>query len=163
MRVTFFSEPNSTVALGQTTDYVLLDGVARGAVGPFAVVTATPPAGTGAFLIEILGRTETSTPVGGGLGITRDPTYVVGSTRYYPGTIKNPNPFAVDDVVVALTAYNTAGNVGEVMTPAALLGPIPAGGSAPFVIGIATDFGPNFTLAKREVARGWHPERTNRP
>jgi hypothetical protein len=148
LRVTYFADENSTAPLGQTTDTVLIDGVARGGVGPFVVYNANPPTGTGAFLIELTGSTATGTAAGGGLDITMEPSYVIGETRYYPGAIENPNAFAVDEVLVALTAYDAAGKVGEVMTPDSLLGPIPAGGSAPYLIGIATDFGGDFTLAR---------------
>ena len=60
-----------------------------------------------------------------------------------------------------LTAYNTAGNVGEVELDEPT-GPIPAGGSAPFLIEIAADFGSEFTMASvRFLADGYRDDQTS--
>jgi hypothetical protein len=157
LKVTWFSsdQPGAT-ALGSTTDSVLIDGVARGSVGPFVVYEPTPPAGTAAFQIEITSSTSTTAAMAGGLDLSFDASYVDDNgtpadtsddLRYYPGTVHNPNTFPVTDPLVVLTAYNATGDVGEVMSDAPA-GPIPAGGDAPFSIGIAADFGPNFTMSK---------------
>jgi len=148
LKVTYFdsADPGAS-ALGSTTDSVLIEGVAKGAVGPFVVFKQTPPPGTAAFQIEITSSTATTTPPAGGLDIVNGTSYVNSGTRWYPGSIKNNNTFAVDAVRVDLTAYDSSGNVGEVMVDEPT-GPIPAGGSASFLIGIADDFGPNFTMAK---------------
>ena len=157
LKVTWFTsdQPGAT-ALGSTTDTVLIDGVARGSVGPFAVYEPDPPDGTGAFQIEITSSTSTTTASAGGLDLAYDAPYVddggtpadtTDDIRYYPGDLHNPNPFAVTNARVVLIAYNSAGDVGEVMSDEPV-GTIPAGATVPFNIGIAADFGPNFTLAK---------------
>ena len=140
LRVTYYTsnQPGAT-PLGSTTDTVLLDGVARGAVGPFVVFKQTPPSGTGAFQIEITTSTPVTVAAGGGLDIVPEPTYLDAGTRYYPGTIHNPNTFAVDQLRVILTAYDTAGNVIEVM-PDTPVGPVAAGASASYLIGISDTF-----------------------
>lgn len=155
LKVTWFTsdQPGAT-ALGSTTETVLVDGVARGSVGPFVVYEETPPAGTGAFQIEITSSTTTTVASAGALGLSFDAPYVDDSgtpadtsddLRIYPGTVHNPNSFAVDDSLVVLSAYNTAGDVGEVMDEST--GDIPANGQAAFAIAIAADFGANFTLS----------------
>ena len=154
IKVTYFAstDPGSPV-LGSHTERVLLDGVARGGVGPFVVYDGLAHPDVGAFQIEVVspGGTGSSTPAGGGLNIETTPSYVSDGIRYYPGTIVNPNTFAVDNLRVGLAAYDAAGNVGEVMCDtdncSRQLGPIAAGGSAGFLIGIADDFGPDFTMA----------------
>ena len=150
IKVTYFASTLPGAAPpGSHSDLVALDRVARGGVGPFAVYDPTPPAGVGAFQIETLTESDSATTAaaGGGLDIATTASYVQTGVRYYPGTIHNPNTFAVDGLRVILTAYDAAGNVGEVMfdEPA---GPIAAGGSAAFLIGIADDFGPSFTMSK---------------
>jgi S-layer homology domain len=147
IKVTWYTstDPNAT-ELGFITDQVLLDGTADGGVGPFVVFDPAPPPGVGAFLVEIVSSTPTSTHPVGGLDISLGSSYVDSDFRYYPGTIHNPNTFAVDSVRAILTAYNSVGDVGEVMPYE--VGAIAAGGSAGFLIGIAADFGPEFTPTK---------------
>jgi len=156
LKVTWFTsdQPGAT-ALGSTTETVLVDGVARGSVGPFVVYEETPPAGTGAFQIEITSSTATTAAPAGGLDLTFGAPYIDDSgtpaddtddLRVYPGAVHNPNSFAVNDTLVVLSAYNTAGDVGEVMDDDT--GSIPANGQASFTIAIAADFGDNFTMSK---------------
>ncbi len=143
IRVTWFTSEEGGTELGNTTDTVLLDGVARGAVGPFVVFEPTPPSGVGAFQVEILSSTTTTVAPAGGLDITSSASYVDTGVRFYPGSIHNPNAFAVSNVLVTLTAYATAttetsaGDVLEVADPV-LLGSIPAFGTVPYEIGISS-------------------------
>ncbi len=160
LKVTFFdsADPGGSPIGSPVTDTVLIDGVAEGGVGPFIVYEPAPPAGTQAFQIEITGTTSTTAIAGGGLNIDNGTSYVTSGIRYFPGHIVNPNSFAVDAVRVVLTAYNTAGDVGEVELDEPT-GPIPAGGSAPFLIGIAADFGSEFTMASvRFLADGYRDD-----
>lgn len=156
IRVTYFSsdQPGAT-NMGSLTDTVALDSVARGAVGPFVIWDGVPRPGVGAFQVEILSSATTTTAAGGGLDLTVEPSYVDAGTRFYEGEVHNPNTFAVDAVRVILTAYNSAGDVGEVMWDEPV-GAIAAGSSASFIVGIADDFGPNFTMDKvRFLADGF--------
>lgn len=164
IKVTYFAstDPGAPV-LGSHSDLVALDRVSRGGVGPFAVYDQTPPTGVGAFQIEIIlqSDSDTTAAAGGGLDITTTASYVNTGTRWYPGTVHNPNTFAVDAVRVILTAYDSSGNAGEVMWDEPV-GPIPAGGSAGFLIGIADDFGPNFTMSKvKFLADGVRDDQTS--
>ena len=154
IRVTWFtSDAPGATALGSVTSSASIDSVARGNVGPFEIFDETPPAGTGAFQVEILSSTATTTPAAGGLNITTGASYVDDQAtpdtsddiRYYPGTIGNPNGFAVTGVQATLTAYATAvapytaaGDVLEVWSES--VGAIPARGSAPFEIGISNQY-----------------------
>ncbi len=159
LRVTYFESTDPGAAqLGSTTDTIALDSVARGAVAPFVLYDAIVRPGVGAFQVEILSSTTTTTPAGGGLDLTIEPSYVDSGVRYYEGEVHNPNTFAVDAVRVILTAYDSAGNVGEVMWDEPI-GAIAAGSSASFIVGIANDFGPNFTMSKVAVPGGRIPLR----
>jgi hypothetical protein len=156
IRVTYFSsdQPGAT-PMGSLTDTIALDSVARGGVGPFVIWDGVARPGVGAFQVEILSSDATTTPAGGGLNLTVDPSYVDADTRFYEGVVRNPNGFAVSAVRVILTAYDSAGNVGEVMWDEPV-GTIPAGSSASFIIGIADDFGANFTMSSvRFLADGF--------
>lgn len=154
IRVTWFTsdQPGAT-SLGSVTASASIDSVARGNVGPFEIFDETPPAGTGAFQVEILSSQTTTTPAAGGLNITPGTSYVddqgtpdtSDDLRMYPGTIGNPNSFAVTDIQATLTAYATAvaphtaaGDVLEVWSVS--VGDIPARGSAPFEIGISSQY-----------------------
>ncbi len=149
LKVTWFdsSDPGANI-LGSVSDAVIIDRVARGAVAPFVVYDATPPAGTAAYTIEFVDNPATTTTAvaGGGLTIDMGTSYVSGDTRYYPGVIKNPNAFAVSNLRIALTAYagassqSTAGDVLEVMEPDPLVTSVAAKGQVSFLIGIAKVF-----------------------
>ena len=149
LRVTWFdsSDPGANI-LGTKSDAVIIDRVARGAVAPFVVYDDAAPDGTAAYTIEFVDNPATTTTAvaGGGLNIVMGTSYVNGDTRYYPGTIKNPNAFAVSSLRIGLTAYagassqSTAGDVLEVMEPNPLVTSVAANGQASFLIGIAKEF-----------------------
>jgi hypothetical protein len=134
IEVEWFDQNNQS--LGTLKDYVVLDGVSRGSVGPFLLFDETPPANIVNYRIRAVSSLAITAPAVGALEILNSTSTIVGDVRRFQGTIHNPNTFAVTGVYAMATAYDAAGNVLDVTYDLPNGGALAAGASAPYVMDI---------------------------
>jgi hypothetical protein len=136
---------NGTTLIGSLGASIFLIRLAYGSTSPFLVYDEAPEGtepGVTTFQVYVddVG-TAVSAPPGGALRIVPGPTTIVGDFRHFTGTIHNVSNAAVLGTFVAVTTYDSAGDVIDSDYDVTSPDTIPAGGSAPYDVQLFYDPG----------------------